>query len=128
MTDRANGRVIAPMRTPFLFALVLAVGCGARTVADDYRDAGRPDDVAPPDVTPPDVVEPDRPVPEELPPACPAGRTLCNEACVDAASEDARALGAIAGATCVQLVPSNSHVSPTDVVLVAVAMRPPNST
>lgn len=87
MTDRANGRVIAPMRTPFLFALVLAVGCGARTVADDYRDAGRPDDVAPPDVTPPDVVEPDRPVPEELPPACPAGRTLCNGACVDAASD-----------------------------------------
>jgi len=77
------------MRTPFLFALLLAAGCGARTEADDYRDAGRPDGALPPDGPPPDVVEPDRPVPEEQPPACPAGRTLCNGACVDTGSDPA---------------------------------------
>jgi hypothetical protein len=102
LTDRAKRRVIPPLRSPFLFALALVAGCGARTVADDYRDAGRPDDVAPPDVTPPDVtppdvtppdvtppdvVEPDRPLPEDLPPPCPAGRTLCNGACVDLRSD-----------------------------------------
>ena len=66
------------MRTRcFALAAALALGCGARTVSDDYRDAGNADRVVLPDV------EPDRRPPEDQPVVCPTGQTRCGDACVD---------------------------------------------
>jgi hypothetical protein len=83
LTPLVNGRVIPSMRTSS-FCLTaalaaLAAGCGARTVADDYRDAAAPDGVSPPD----------RPPPNDQPPACPAGQTRCGGACVSTANDPA---------------------------------------
>ncbi len=66
------------MRTRcFALAAALALGCGARTVSDDYRDAGNADRVVLPDV------EPDRRPPEDQPLVCPTGQTRCGAVCTD---------------------------------------------
>ena len=79
-------------RSLFLMACMTALtGCGARTIADDYRfDSGvvSPDvplpDVPLPDVPlPPDVILPDVPPPPDVTPVCDPGRALCGRVCVD---------------------------------------------
>jgi hypothetical protein len=61
--------------------VLVATGCGARTVADDYRDAGRAE------VT---VDVPDDDGPTVLPDvACGPGLSRCGEACVDTRSDGA---------------------------------------
>jgi hypothetical protein len=72
--------------TPRCLSLValLSLGCGARTVADDYRDAGRPDGPAPPDAP----IFPDR----ELP-TCPPGLARCGDGCVSLEADPAHCGG-----------------------------------
>ena len=66
------------MRTRcFALAAALALGCGARTVSDDYRAAGDADRVVLPDG------EPDRRPPEDQPLVCPTGQTRCGAVCTD---------------------------------------------